>query len=97
MHLDAAVVFDEAQFPEFVHEKTHPRPGRADHFRKRLLADLQFNRLRLPFLAEIRQQKERPRQALLAGIEQLIDQVFSTRLLRISRWAVNISANVGSA
>ena len=27
----APVVIDEAQFPKFVHEKTHSRPRRADH------------------------------------------------------------------
>ena len=26
-----AVVFDEAQFPEAIHEETHTRSGRADH------------------------------------------------------------------
>jgi hypothetical protein len=29
----AAVVADEYQFPESVHEETHSRAGRADHFR----------------------------------------------------------------
>jgi hypothetical protein len=28
-----AVVVNKSQFPESVHEKTHSRPGRADHFR----------------------------------------------------------------
>jgi hypothetical protein len=31
----AAVVVDEAEFSKFVHEKTHPGPGRSDHIRKR--------------------------------------------------------------
>jgi hypothetical protein len=38
--LQLAIVFDEAQFPEFVYEETDARPGRADHLRERLLADL---------------------------------------------------------
>jgi hypothetical protein len=29
----AAVVVNKSQFPESVHEKTHSRAGRADHFR----------------------------------------------------------------
>ena len=29
----AAVVIDKAQFPKFVHEKTHARSRRADHIR----------------------------------------------------------------
>jgi hypothetical protein len=37
--LQLAVVFDEAQFPEFA-RKTYPRPGRADPVRERLPADL---------------------------------------------------------
>jgi hypothetical protein len=40
MDLDAAVVVNEAQFSKFVHEETHAGPGRANHFRKRLLADV---------------------------------------------------------
>ena len=39
------------------------------------LTDLRRDRLRRAILAEIRQQKQRPRQALLAGIEQLVDQI----------------------
>jgi hypothetical protein len=39
MNCDAAVVVNEAQFSKFVHEKTHPGRGSADHLRKRLLAD----------------------------------------------------------
>jgi hypothetical protein len=30
--LDFSVVLDKTQFAEFVHEKAHARPGRADHF-----------------------------------------------------------------
>jgi hypothetical protein len=73
--LKVAVVIDEAQFPEFVHEETDTRPGRADHLGERLLADLGRDRLRPAFLGEIREEKKRPRQALFAGVEQLIDQV----------------------
>src|SRR4029077_15090155 len=36
---DTAVVFDEAQFAELVHEEIHPRSRGADHLRKGLLAD----------------------------------------------------------
>jgi hypothetical protein len=72
---DAAVVIDQAQFSKFVHEKTHARPGRSDHLRKRLLADFCYDRLRPTFLAEIRQQQKSPRQTFLARIEELIDQV----------------------
>jgi hypothetical protein len=30
-------VFNEAEFPEFVHEKIHPRPRGPNHFREQLL------------------------------------------------------------
>jgi hypothetical protein len=76
MDLDLAVIFDESKLPEFVHEVAHPRTRRPNHLRKRLLADLSRDRLRPAFLAEIRQQKKNPGQALFAGVEQLIDQVF---------------------
>src|SRR4029077_3320910 len=76
MDLDAAVVIDQAQLSEFVHEEAHAGPGRSDHFRKRLLANLRYDRLRPAFLAEIRQKQKSPRQAFLARIEQFIDQVF---------------------
>src|SRR5664280_73802 len=51
-----AVIFDEAQFSEAIHEKTHAGPGCADHLRQYLLADLRNYRFRLAFLAELRQQ-----------------------------------------
>jgi hypothetical protein len=35
--LETAVVFDETELPEFVHEKIDPRACRADHFRERFL------------------------------------------------------------
>ena len=68
-------VVNEAQFSKFVHEKTHPGPGRADHIRKGLLADFREDRLRFGFLAKVRQQQEQPGQTFLARIEQLIDEV----------------------
>jgi hypothetical protein len=39
VNLDMAVVINKAQFPKFVHEKTHARSRRADHLRQCLLAD----------------------------------------------------------
>jgi hypothetical protein len=75
VHPQLAVVLDETQLPELVQEVAHPRPRRTDHLRQRLLADLGRDRLRAAFLAEIRQQQEKPGEALFAGVEQLIDQV----------------------
>ena len=70
--MDAAVVVNEAQFSKFVHEKTHAGPGRADHLRKRLLADFRDHRLRFVFLAKVRQQQEQAGKTFLTRIEQLI-------------------------
>src|SRR5271168_1219227 len=55
-----AVVFDETQLPELVHEMADAGPCRADDLRQRLLADLRRDRLRGAFLAEIRQDEQRP-------------------------------------
>src|SRR5271165_6494507 len=63
---DFSVVFDKAQFAEFVHEKAHTRPGRTDHLRQRFLTERSHDRLWPAFLAEIRKQKEKPGEALLA-------------------------------
>ena len=35
--VDLAVVLNEAEFPEFVHEKINTRPRRANHLRQHLL------------------------------------------------------------
>src|SRR3984893_19479732 len=72
---NSAVIVDKAQLPKSVHKKTDARSRRADHLRQGLLADFCNYRLRRSFLAEIRQQQKNPRQAFLARIEQLIDQV----------------------
>lgn len=76
MDAQGAVVFDKAQLAEAVHKKTDARPRRADHLRQRLLADLRDYRLRLAFFPEPGEQQQGPRQALLAGIKELIDQIF---------------------
>src|SRR5712691_11061208 len=75
MDFQFSVVFDEAQFAEFVHEKAYARSSRADHLRQRFLTELSHDRLRPAFLAEICKQKEETSEALFARIEQLVDQV----------------------
>jgi hypothetical protein len=45
--VDLAVVFDEAQFPEFVHEKIDPGPRCANYLRQRLLRHIRNHLLRL--------------------------------------------------
>jgi hypothetical protein len=74
--LKAAVVIDEAEAAEFVHEKIDAGSGGADHLGKRLLAERRNDVLGPFVLAEICEQQKNPRQALFAGIKELIDQVF---------------------
>jgi hypothetical protein len=66
---------DEAQFPEFVHEKIHPRPRCANHFRQHLLRYFGKHLLWLGFLAIPSEQQKSPGQPFLARIEKLIDQI----------------------
>ena len=56
MNPNLAVIFNEAQFSEAIHEKTHSGPGCANHLRQYLLADLRNHRLRFAFLAELGEQ-----------------------------------------
>src|SRR5271166_1308065 len=44
--LEVPVVIDKAELSKFVHEKAHARPGRPNHFGKRLLADFCGDKLR---------------------------------------------------
>src|ERR1700677_4534920 len=78
-----SVVADEAQFAEFVHEKTDAGSGGADHLCQCLLTDTRIDWLRAAFLSEMREQKEKSREPLLARIKQLVDQVlFNTAVAR---------------
>ena len=76
MDLKTTVVIDEAQLPEFVHEGTDSRPGGAHHLGQGLLANLRnFCSFPDAILAESSEQKKNARQPLLAGIEQVVNQV----------------------
>ena len=56
-----AAVLDEPLLAEPVHEKADSRSGSADHLRQCLLTNLWDNRLGIPILPEVGQQKENPR------------------------------------
>ena len=73
--MQAAVVLDETQLPELVHEEIYAGSGSADHFREHFLRDFGKNPLEFVFLAIAREKQQRTRQTLFAGIEELIDQV----------------------
>ena len=70
-----AIIVNEAQLSEPVHEKTDPRPGCTDHLCEGLLTDLRDYRLGHPFLAETSKQEQKPSQSLFAGIEELVNQI----------------------
>src|SRR6267378_59254 len=66
---------NETQFPEFVHEKIHPRARCANHFREHLLRHLGKHLLGLGFLAIASEQQKSSSQSFLARIEKLIHQI----------------------
>ena len=71
--VEPAVVLDETEFSEFVHEEIYARARCAHHFCQHLLRYLGKHLLRFVFLAVARQQQQRTRQPLLAGVKKLID------------------------
>src|SRR5258708_17342102 len=73
--VDLAVVLDEAQFAEFVHEKIDAGPRCSNHLRQHFLGNLRKHLLRLVLRAIAREQQQSARQPFLAGVEELIDQV----------------------
>jgi hypothetical protein len=74
MHVVATVVY-KAQFPESVHEEADSRTGCAHHFCQGFLAQSGDRHFGHAFFAEMCHQEKHSRQALLAGIEKLIDQI----------------------
>ncbi len=73
--MDLAVVLDEAQFPEFVHEKIDPGPRGANHLRQHFLRYFGKHLLRMAARAVVCEQQQSARQPLLAGVEELVHQV----------------------
>src|SRR5512142_233845 len=71
----AAVVVNEAHFPEPIHEKADARTRGTDHFRERFLAYFGDDRYRFGFLAEVREQQQQASESFLAGVEKVIHQV----------------------
>jgi hypothetical protein len=68
-------VIDEAELPELIHEKIDPRPGCANHLRQVFLTDPVNDRFGNALLAKMGQQQENPSQTLLAGVENLVDEI----------------------
>ena len=55
VHMQLAIVIDEAQLPELIHKETDTGTRSADHLGERFLTDLRNDRLRLALLPEMRQ------------------------------------------
>jgi len=64
--LNLAVVLDEAQFPEFVHEKIDSGARCANHLREHLLRYFGERFVRMARCAIASEQQQSARQALLA-------------------------------
>jgi hypothetical protein len=73
--VDPAIVLNEAQFLEFIHEEINPRPRCPNHFRQRLLRYFGKHFLGLVLLAIASEQQKSAGQPFLAGIKELIDQI----------------------
>jgi hypothetical protein len=75
VYLDfAVVVFDEAQFPEFVHEEIYARAGSANDFRQSLLGNRwQFVDQLVLHFSITAEREQRAGEPLLGRIEELID------------------------
>jgi hypothetical protein len=69
------VVIDKAKLPELIHEMIDPRPGCADHLCQVFLIDPGNYSFGPALLAKMGQQQENPSQALLAGVEKLVDEI----------------------
>ena len=63
MDFYGAVVTNETQFAEFVHELTHVRACCADHIHQHFLTELSHDRFWPAFFAEICKEKQQPGEA----------------------------------
>jgi len=88
VNVQSAVVLDEALVcgTVFMEEVDSGARG-ANDFGQHLLADLGNHRLRFAFFPEVRQQEQHAdRQPLFTGVEKLVYQSSSMRMLRESRY-----------
>jgi hypothetical protein len=67
--LKPAVVLDEAQFLEFIHEEINPGARRSDCLCQRFLRNLGKNPLRPIILSIASRQQQRASQPFLGGVE----------------------------
>ena len=73
--LNSAVILDETELPEFVHEEIDPRARCADHLGERFLRYFGEHSVGFVFFTVTGKQEKSAGEPLLAGVEQLIDQI----------------------
>src|SRR6266576_3370532 len=74
--LKPAIVSDETELPELIHEKTDPWARCAYHLRQRFLRYFGDNSVRPVFFTVAGKQQKSASEPLLAGVEKLIYQAF---------------------
>jgi len=73
---EVAVVLDQSQLAELVHEIVHAGSRRPYHLGQRLLRQLRQRLSGVPGLVVPAEEQQRTGESLLARVEHLIDQVF---------------------
>ena len=71
-----AVVVDEAEFTELIHEKADSGTSGTHHFCQGFLANLGKDLLRFAVLSKVGHQEQYPCEPFLAGVEEPVDQIF---------------------
>src|SRR6266436_7245681 len=75
MNFQPAVIVDEAEFAELIHEKAHSGSCRADNLGEGFLAHLWNYLLGLAVFSKVAQEEQDPRESFLTGVEELVHQV----------------------
>jgi hypothetical protein len=75
VYLKFAIVFDESNLPEAIHEKVHSGARSANHFRQSLLRYLGNDPMGIILLTVTGEQEQGAGQAFFAGVEELVDQI----------------------
>src|SRR6202521_4617454 len=73
--MEPAIVSNEAQFLEFIHEKIDPGARCPDHPRQHLLRYFGKHLFRVGLLAVPSEQQKSARQSFLARVKELINQI----------------------
>jgi hypothetical protein len=74
--LKRAIVLDETELPEFVHEKIDAWARGPDHLSQCFLGNLGEYSVRLVVLAVTGKQQKSPCQSFLTGVKELVHQIF---------------------